>query len=509
MKIVFAVSEDENLGVEYISSYLKQNGHTVYLIYDPKQFDRSYLRNSFLARFFDWKRINLEKIQALQPDLIAFSCVTATYQWALSFAQEIKKVLDTPIIFGGVHPTLVPDLVIQNPCVDMVCVGEGEEAFLELVNSLQKKDGRTDIPNIWFKSKGNIIKNMPRPLQEDLDQYPFLDRNLFWNQFPKFLTQNVNSLTSRGCPFNCTYCGNEQKRKVYQGKGRYLRQRSVSSVINELLFLKKNYRIKEIIFVDDVLTMDKAWFANFSKLYRQKVRLPYTCFVHARLLDEKTAFLLKASGCRLAAFGIQSGDEKIRREILHRYESNKEIKRAAYICKKYHLKFMIDHIFDIPFDFDIQKSINLYSEIRPDMINCFNLLYFPKAKIIDYALQAGNLRLEDIPEIERGESIVYETGIFSKKSEEARDYYKNFALFLTSLPLLPIQTAKKISRNPKLLRLFSRLPLFLIPIIKIWLNWRLGHGFLPFQILRGELYWSQQLIKYKLKSLLKNRTYAG
>jgi len=137
MKIVFICGTDINfsvLGVEYISSVLKRHGYKVELLVDP--IHSSDNKISYI------EKENLKKLKELKPNLIGFSTVSAHYQWALKMARLIKKEMGAPIIFGGAHVTATPESVIENNVVDMVCVGEGEEAILELVGSLQKKEDR-------------------------------------------------------------------------------------------------------------------------------------------------------------------------------------------------------------------------------------------------------------------------------------------------------------------------------------------------------------------------------
>jgi anaerobic magnesium-protoporphyrin IX monomethyl ester cyclase len=304
-------------------------------------------------------------------------------------------------------------------------------------------------------------------------------------------------MTSRGCPFNCTYCGNEQKRKVYAGCGKFVRQISVDKAIIDLKKLKE-LGAKRILFVDDVLTMNRKWFMEFIQRYQKEIKLPFICFVHAKLFDDELAALLKKGGCQLIWYGIQSGAEKVREKVLGRFESNVEIIKAAEICKKFNLKFMIDHIFDIPFDKDVLESIKLYNTIRPNMINCYNLLYFPSAKIIDYAIGANILQEADIKKIDRGQSIVYQTGALSANSSEVRDNYSHYALLLTAIPILPRKMVEKICRSDKKINFFSKLPLFLIPFIKLFLNFRIGYGFVPLGVINTELFWIRKFIAIKL-----------
>lgn len=487
MKISFCVSEDENLGVEILSHQLKKHGHTVNLVFNPKQFDKAYTRNEKLAEFFDWQKINLKELKKQDPDIIGFSCVTATYPWALEFAKKVKQEMNKPIIFGGVHPTLAPEVVMENEFIDMVCVGEAEVAILELAQSIDNKDGRTDIKNIWFRKNGEIIKNEVRDLVENLDPYE-MDRELFFNRLPSNYRKSAYYMGSRGCPFNCTYCGNEQKRKVYAHKGRFVRQKSVDQVIKELQKLK-SLGTKHILFVDDVLTMNREWFADFITRYKQEVGLPFTCFIHAKLFDEDLAKQLKAGGCKLIWYGIQTGSENVRKQYLGRFESDDEIIKAAKICKQFGLKFMVDHIFDIPYDNDVKESIRLYNIIRPNMINCYNLLYFPSSKIIDYALEAGIIDQAQVEKIKRGQSIVYQTGALSAESDLLRDNYSKYALLLTAIPILPQKFVNKVLNSDKWIEFFGKLPLVFIPMIKLVLNFSVGHGFIPLAVIKTELFW--------------------
>ena len=500
MKISFVVAEDENLGVEYLSNALKKNRHQVELVFFPNQFGKGYVKNKWLANFFNWQDINLRELKRQNPDLIAFSCVTATYDWAHRFSRIVKKELNKPIIFGGTHPTLKPEVVMSNDAVDMVCVGEGEEAIVELANSLEAGEKRQDIKNIWFRFNGNIIKNPVRPLKENIDDYE-MDRELFFKKLPSNYRTSAYFLTSRGCPFNCTYCGNEQKRKVYSGlTGKYVRQKSVARAIEELKKLK-NLGTTHVLFVDDVLTMDKKWFVDFIERYKNEIALPFTCFVHAKLFDESLARLLKDGGCKLVWYGIQTGSERVRKEILARYESNSEIIRASDICRKYKLKYMIDHIFDIPQDDNIKESIDLYNKIRPQMLNCYNLLYFPSAKIIEHALAAKLVTTQDIEKIDRGQDIVYQTGSISSNDGKLRSNYRRYALLLTAIPILPKWLVSKMCKGDSGIKFFGRLPLIFIPLIKVVLNFRVGHGFIPLAVLKTELFWMKKFFQTKfLKS---------
>jgi len=510
MNVTFVVYEDENLGVQYIAEYLKKHGHDVSLVFNPNQFNKAYGRIDFLSKIFDWNELNLEQVQLLNPDLVAFSCTTATYGPALYFAQLLRKHMNTPIMFGGVHAALVPEIILENTEVDMVCIGEGEEALLELANSFDKGRISTNIENIWFKDKNNIIKeqniiaNPVRSLPRNIDKYT-MDRSFFWDVLPSNYRKNAYYLTARGCPYKCTYCGNEQKLDLYKGKGKFIRQLSVKQAIDDLIILKEQYNTKSIMIEDDIFTLNKKWLREFVEPYREKIGLPFTCFIHPKYFDDELGQLLQRGGCRLAWFGIQTGNEKNRQEILLRQESNEEIIRAADLCKKYDLKFMVDHIFDIPYDEDVMASFHLYTRIKPTMINCYNLLYFPKSGIIEHARSAGMLSDEDVIKINRGETVVYQTGVKTSSKEDKREKYQQYALLMTCIPLLPTKMMEYILSSPRWMRFFGKMPTFSITMVKVLLHIRAGHGFLIFTVIGTELFWMKEFIKTKLRLKFKRR----
>ena len=395
MKIAFVCAEDEIPGVCYLSSHLKNHGHQVELVFEPKQFARAYLRHSGLAEFFSREKSNLDRIGRIKPDLIGFSCTTAHYQWALSFARKVKKRYPKiPVIFGGVHPTLLPEQVLKEKSIDFVCVGEGEGPLLELVEAIAKGKTEFKIKNIWYRRGRKIVKNPWRPLLADLDKLPYIDKDLFRGYLPQHYFTHVYFFTGRGCPYNCTFCGNEQMRRIFKGLGVYVRRMSPKRAVEELVVLKKKYGARYILFEDDIFALDLGWLKKFIPLYKKKVGLPFTCFGHVQIFNDELIKLLKDGGCDLLWFGIQSANEKIRREVFERFETNDQIVKAAELCHREGINFMVDHILGIPHDNEaaIKEAIELYNRIRPQMINCYNLLYFPKAKINQTALKAGLIK---------------------------------------------------------------------------------------------------------------------
>jgi len=426
--------------------------------------------------------------------------MTADYLWALGLSQVLKKRYPNKlIIFGGPHPTLVPDIVINEESVDMICIGEAEESILKLADCIDKKNKNFNVPNLWYKNKGKIIKNELKSLSLNLDDIPFPDYDLFYDKMPSFCRRYPVIIASRGCPFNCTYCANAALRKVFcsgSGNTKYIRQRSVENVIAELRFLKEKYKIKALIFNDDVFTINSKWLDYFLEEYRKKINVPFLCITHLKTISQQQANALKAANCRLVVVGIQSGSEVFRKKFLNRYESDNDIVNFSKICHRAKLNFSFNHIFNFPYetDLEIEAAVRLYNEARPKIIDTYSLIYSPKTEIVDLAIKAGILKKSDKNKIDKGEFIVYTT--YYKKTKE-RNNFERYALFFTSIPLLPKGFINFLI-NSSLYRYFNKFPLILIPGIKLILNMRTGTSFMQLDPLK-KIIWYFLKTKCKIK----------
>jgi len=335
MRVVFVALAYGGLSISYLSAVLKKNEHEVFVLFDPMLFGDGEMQMSLLSKIFSYKKILVEEILNLKPDLVAFSVVTDHYKYLSEIAKLIKNKKDIPILFGGIHPTSVPELVIENPFVDIVCVGEGEDAIAELANSFDGSKFDTDIKNLWFKKEGKVIKNDVRPLIKNLDNLPFPDHDQFYSIFFGF-RYGYGIIASRGCPFNCTYCNNNVYRNVY-GANYSLRRRSVDNVIHELKLAKKKYNPKFIRFHDEVFTSDKGWLKEFSYKYKRYIGLPLFCFVHPHTIDEGGVRLLKSAGCYEVQMGVQTFSDELNRDVLGRNTSIKKIAEVIRLFKKYEI----------------------------------------------------------------------------------------------------------------------------------------------------------------------------
>jgi anaerobic magnesium-protoporphyrin IX monomethyl ester cyclase len=342
-----------------------------------------------LILYAEEKKHLLRTIAKASPDIVGIPCFTGQQEWAVRLCRKIKKRFPEIItLLGGPHPTYYPD-IISEPGVDIVARGETEYALLELMQKLQNKESIDNIKNLWIKKDGRKIKNEMDCLPENLDDLPLPDREIYYKY--KFL-RRVSAkqfLSGRGCPFQCTFCANNILKKIYRGKGKFVRRRNPEGVVEEILDVKKRYGLKTASFTDDVFITDLEWLKKFLPLYKEKVGLPFACNITANLITEEIASLLKNNCCYAVSMGVESGDEEIRYKVMGKFISNKQIIEAARIVKKNGLILKTYNIICLPEE-TIEKAIGtmkLNAKIKSDFASCSLLQPFPDYDITEYAIE--------------------------------------------------------------------------------------------------------------------------
>ena len=385
-----------SINIRALSSYLKGNGYEVTCLFCPGSFNELNLRK--LVALLKGKKISL----------VGISLVTDDFAKAVSVTQAVKENLGVPVIWGGAHVNVRPEESLRH--ADMICRGEGEDALLELVKSMSMDAGQdTTIRNIWFKTETGIIRNDIRNLEENLDRYPFPDFDLdsqyvMSEDGVERLSENhlmgeYSIMTSRGCPYQCHYCYNSYRREQYRGKGKYLRSRSVENVIKELALAKTMFpHIKGINFWDDSFVARKlSDFVEFKPLYLQEIHLPFFALVEPMALDYEKIKLLKESGLCSLQVGIQTGSERVNREVYHRAISNSRVVEIAHFLHDLEIEVTYDIIFNNPYETldDLRETINLLLQFpKPFSLQGYNLVFYPGAAITKRALADGFISLK-------------------------------------------------------------------------------------------------------------------
>jgi anaerobic magnesium-protoporphyrin IX monomethyl ester cyclase len=436
-RFLFVQSVYENIGVEFLSANLKKHGHQVELVFFPFN----------VGKISENKKI-LERLKTFQPNVVAFSPFSVQYDWSRNKAAMIKKIYPKQfILFGGVHVNSVPELVMRDKMIDGILLGEGDRTIVEFADNWEKrKIERT--PSLWYRKSGKVVKNSLAPLENELDQFPFPDKELFYSQMPKILKKiHYTAIGSRGCPYACSYCSNNVFQKLYTGQKR-LRYRSPENFIEEIKQAKKKYGFSRVDFVDDVLSVDTKRLEKLMSLYKKNINLPFYCYYHPQLISPKVIKLLKKGGCEWLRLGLQSANEEYRHKYLNRFEKNDDVVRVSKLCRKYKLKFSFDHIFNLPGESKehLIEAVALYNECRPTVINWAGLMYLPATTIIEYGLKFKTIKKSDIEKINTGiyqpVNLQHETSLFKRCENKSGINTSIFMLLFVMISIFPKNAIK-------------------------------------------------------------------
>jgi radical SAM superfamily enzyme YgiQ (UPF0313 family) len=343
------------LGLLHVVSYLENNYYPCMHVYLTREGELQ-LEKDGRQKEDTQSEMNaiLEFIGEKKPNLIGMTLMTLSFFRAKRLTQAIKQEFPAvPVLWGGVHPTFNPEESLRY--ADYVCIGEGEDAVLDLVRALEKGEVRTDIPNIWMKKDGEIIKNEVRLLIENPDDYPFpqtkwshtycLDRGQIKPLTPKLYRKYTrydgtmyDVITSRGCPFACSYCCNSFYRRLYTNKGRYVRHRSVDNVIEELKYVRREFPFVKIINIQDDSfgTASEEHLEEFADKYSSEIGLPFRCRLTATKISEAKIRSLVRANVMSVIIGIQAND-RINKAIFNRNIPFESTLKLARLVKKYNL----------------------------------------------------------------------------------------------------------------------------------------------------------------------------
>jgi radical SAM superfamily enzyme YgiQ (UPF0313 family) len=401
VRVLFYYRGIENLGVGYLMSMLRHHGHEIDLIFDPGLDDNLFLKAPHLA-WLNRHEALLERAVAFNPDLIAMGSLTNLYPFTCKMAEKLKQRLGKPILIGGHHAQALPDYILQNPNVDMVCTGEGEIALLELVTRMESGADITRIPGIWVKQDGVVHQNDLGPLENDLDRFPFPEKQLWW-EYGCF-KDNLEIFTGRGCPFKCTFCNIHYQREIFDGKGDFLRKRSIPNVIAEFKENLARYDVKFVSIHDDNFTTNPHWVEEFCEAYRKEVNLPWYCFGYPTTIKPRLVKAMKAANCATIFMGVDSGDADIRRFYMERPMSDELIYRSAALIKEAGIGLQISCIYGNPAETPEQmfKTLQMVDRIKPTQSSAYIFYPFPKTKLHDHAVKLGYLDEDGQEKVRQG-----------------------------------------------------------------------------------------------------------
>ena len=351
----------EASGIGYITSYLRRH-------YSGD------LDMEFYSGFYDSDEQIIKDCK--NAELIAFSCTSPQYKHGLQLAKQIKTT-DNYIVFGGIHASALPHLLLKERCIDAVVVGEGERAMLRLIDDITR--GARLSKHIY---RSDYIEN--------LDALPFPDRKTIKNErniYQAFQDNGIritSVLSSRGCPFHCSFCCSHV---LWQRKVRF---RSPANVLDEIEQVVRDWNIQFLKFSDDTFTINKQRVIEFCKLkVERKIKIAYGANAHINSIDEEMLRYLAESACQELWYGVESGSPMILQEIHKNVDINK-VRQIFKLTKEYGIKTRAYFLLGMPNETikDIEMTERLCDELEPDIVGFSLLSPFPINEYFDYETMA-------------------------------------------------------------------------------------------------------------------------
>jgi radical SAM superfamily enzyme YgiQ (UPF0313 family) len=422
------------LGILSIASFLESKGYKVHIVdlhaeaIGPDRF-REILRN-------------------LRPRFVGMTVLSSHFIPAHHLAHLCKEELPhTRVIAGGVHAEAYPEHMLKNPAIDAVCRGDGEETMLEFVEG--REPGQ--IPGLSYRRGNRVIHNPPRPVDGELDRYPFPAYHLidFDHYFPGVGTYKnfpaMNALMTRGCPGKCTFCNSAKTT---------LRGRSPEKMVEMIQLLRERHGIRQISFYDDTFTADPRNVRTFCKLMiEKKVDVTFVCNVRGDMFGEEMAKLLAQAGCHQVLLGIEAGSPEIAQNLGKRIEREK-YKKAVETAHRNGIEvrggFIIGHIEET--EKSLEETLELAAYLELDFFQPSILTPYPGTQLYKDAKERGLLIHENYDVYGQGEVVLKMDNLSSERLLQF--YYQCFIRFYFQ-PKVILKQLKRLRHLRQVIDLFK------------------------------------------------------
>jgi radical SAM superfamily enzyme YgiQ (UPF0313 family) len=378
MRVVFLEVDTErswavaSIGPAFIGAFLRAHGHDV-----------GFVR----ARLEATDAQIVDDVRQLRPDLLGVSLTTRQWLRARALIQAIRASVDVPVIAGGLHATFAPEPILSTRGFDYVCLGEGEQPMLDLVTALESGSRTGTIDNIW--KHGEPRRPSLRPPLAPLDRLPFLARDLLDEP-----TGTVHMATQRGCPFPCTYCAARMYNQLYAADGEeYGRRRSHANVLAELRQLREQDRLGYVIFLDDTFTINHSWVLEFCRVYGDEIHAPFSLHARVETVNERMLHLLAEAGCHQITYGVESGSERVRREIMRRQVGNQRFRDVFRWTREAGILLTANFMLGLPGETrdDLEQTLDLAEELNVADFGYFVFYPYPGTHLFELCLERGYL----------------------------------------------------------------------------------------------------------------------
>ena len=398
---------DIPFGMSIIATVLQHAGHDVQLmVFSPR------------SKYAD---ILTTYITTHRPRLFCLSAVSTQFGFIREIARLVKEIDPSIyVILGGHHASLDSEDAIKAPHLDAICVGEGDASVVELAKSLEGGETPTGIHHLWLKKPdGSIEKNPPSPFDQDLDALPYVDRTM-WEPWISQPDRYPSVLLGRGCPFRCTYCSAHAMAKL--SEGRFVRFRSPENILGEIEGIVARYPTVDNIYLEvETLAHQKEAVPLFEKLEAynatRETKLVFganftvtSAFIRNEEHCREFLSMLKRTNCLYLNIGLESGSERLRKEILRRPKyTNAEFLQFCRLAREYSVNLDFFVLIGVPGETpaDFKETVRVVREAQPKMVQLSVFYPYLGTDLATVALERGLVTRESLnPSLERTRPVL-------------------------------------------------------------------------------------------------------
>jgi anaerobic magnesium-protoporphyrin IX monomethyl ester cyclase len=364
------------LGIGYLAAVLEEKGYTVNII------DCQVLKPTR-------KQLEAELVQS-QPDMVGVTSATLTYKPALEIVKTAKEALPNCLtIMGGPHVTVLDEQTLNaSPEADIVVRGEGEQTILELANLVSKSDLKNlhEVKGITFRKNRQIVRTYDRAFIQNLDELPHPAYEHFpLSKYKLFGKDYLPIITSRGCPFQCTFC------LASRMCGKRFRTRSPKKVVDELEWLRDAHGADVVAFYDDTFTFDrKRAYEICEEMKNRGFDLPWDCRTRVDRISTEVLSKMRDTNCQLIHFGVESGSQKML-DAMKKGTTVEQNQRAIKLAKKVGISVAISVVVGYPGEtIDMLKqTFDFIRKTTPDYVYVCQAIPYPGTELYDNLRELG------------------------------------------------------------------------------------------------------------------------
>jgi len=370
-------------------------------------------------------------VQEKQPRLIAWFLDEFNWDRSAVAARALRSAVpDTPFIAFGIFPVLDPEAVSASDLFRYIVIGEGEFALYELASQVLSQGDLAGIKNLWWKDGATWNRNPLRPLQDNLDQFPYANRSLF-EQLPSASPPGARPLSvsaSRGCMYDCQFCYSPLLKRAYGGKGNYYRARSPQHLVGEINALFHQHGYTRLVFVDEQFPLDKQWLRTLGQRLQSAGQVTFQATVSIERCDDECLELLQAAGCSRIVVGVETGNENFRKRIADRNQGNDRLLEFAAKVRARGMALITTSLAGLPLESEelLHETYTLNQQLGAGEVRTRSYVPIAGTPLQGYAKDKGYLpeaKPDGIPSFEKPNLQLPELGADKLKAHLLRMHF--------------------------------------------------------------------------------------